>query len=290
MPPVVRRQVPVPAKKTTTRKGSILDRPMEDPFGINNPFISLSLYGSSGTGKTTLWSSFPGPILVILCSGGKIPGELKSVAVADRAKIKKVYTIEEPQDILEIADMQQNTGTYATTIMDHSTDLQGMVLAQILGLKKAPPQLSWGLATREQWGQVSLQTREYLERILDLNNCNRVIVSQQREDEPSSDSDIALPTIGPALTPRTAGWLNPACDYICQTFLQGKTEVRKTVMKNGKTSETTIKVKGVNYCLRTGPNDLYTTKFRVPKGTYLPDYIVDPSYDKILALIKGKKI
>jgi hypothetical protein len=30
------------------------------------------------------------------------------------------------------------------------------------------------------------------------------------------------------------------------------------------------------------------TKFRVPRGTYLPDEIVDPTYDKVMSVLQGK--
>jgi hypothetical protein len=68
--------------------------------------------------------------------------------------------------------------------------------------------------------------------------------------------------------------------------LRQKEETR-TVKIGGK--EVTKKVKGgvVEYCLRTAPDPVYTTKFRLPKGRKLPDVIVDADYEKLVALIGG---
>jgi ABC-type lipoprotein export system ATPase subunit len=51
--------------------------------------IQLLLYGRSGTGKTTLWSTFPKPILGVICSGGQRSGELRSVSLEDRRHIQR---------------------------------------------------------------------------------------------------------------------------------------------------------------------------------------------------------
>jgi hypothetical protein len=59
-------------------------------------------------------------------------------------------------------------------------------------------------------------------------------------------------------------------------------------MVNGKASTQTIRDpdKPPEYCLRVGPHDLYTTKFRKPKENVLPDVLTNPDYNKLYALIK----
>ena len=49
------------------------------------------------------------------------------------------------------------------------------------------------------------------------------------------------------------------------------------------------RTKGVDYCLRTEPHDTFMTKFRLPRGTPLPECVVDPTYDKVMALIRGEE-
>ena len=50
---------------------------------------------------------------------------------------------------------------------------------------------------------------------------------------------------------------------------------------------TLVRGRGVEYCLRTEPHDVYMTKFRRPGGKDLPEVIVNPTYDKVKALIDG---
>jgi hypothetical protein len=95
------------------------------------------------------------------------------------------------------------------------------------------------------------------------------------------------PSIGAALTPSVVGWLNGAFDHVLQTFLRPKM-VRKVNRVNGQDVVTEARGRGMEYCVLCEPHDLYLTKFRVPKGRPLPDVIVDPSYEKILKVIKGE--
>lgn len=262
---------------------SVIDRIA--PIDVDD-YVKMLVYGRSGTGKTTLWATFPGPILVMICSGGQRPGELKSINTAEyRGKIQQVV-IQSTQEIPEVLDHVKRTGKYQTVVQDHASGLQDLTLKEILGLEELPAQKSWGMASQQQYGQSSLMCKEILRAILSLDT-NVVIVAQEREFKAEGDSELINPTIGAALTPSVVGWLNPACDYIVHTFLQPKmVESKQTIGK--QTSIIRTRGKGVEYCLRTGPHDVYQTKFRVPKGHTLPDAIEDPSYDKILKAIRGE--
>ena len=251
--------------------------------------IKILLYGKSGTGKTTLWATFPAPILVMVSSGGMKPGELRSVNTKEnRGRISQV-TIENSLDIAEIMDHQSQTNQYKTVVLDHATGLQDRVLAEILGMDEAPVQKSWGLASQQQYGQVTAQCKEHFRRMLSLS-ANVVIIAQERTfqtaDDVGESAEMLQPWVGAALTPSLAGWLGPACDYVCQTLIRGKFET-KTVKIGAKDMPSRSRVPGVEYCLRTAPHDIFATKFRVPRGRHLPEFIIDPTYDKIMDLING---
>jgi hypothetical protein len=115
-----------------------------------------------------------------------------------------------------------------------------------------------------------------------------VIVAQERSfgDEPGQ-SEIITPVVGASFTKSVVEWLNPTVDYIVQTYLRPRMRTVKRRL-NGKTTESQVRDKGVEYCLRTEPHEIYTIKFRVPMGTTLPECIVDPTYAKIQALIQGE--
>lgn len=285
--PTVQKQKAV--KKRTAKKnvsGPLAKlKPMEEGLDEN---LKINIYGKSATGKTTLYSTFPGPILVIVCSGLKNPGELKSVAKKDRSKITK-FVVEDTEEVPTILDYVKDTGKFKTVVLDHATGLYEWHLKEILGIDELPVQKSWGMASREQYGQASMKTKETMREILNLN-ANVVIVAQEREHENDAAADSELdmiPYVSSSLSASTVNWLNPACDYIVRTWIRQKTEKKEmTVGKKKKTVET--KVKGESeYCLMTGPHPVFCTKFRVPRGTKLPQNIVDPTYEKLMKLING---
>lgn len=268
---------------TRKRTGGVLDRIVGIDEEVSGG-IRLNLYGKSGTGKTSLYATFPSPILAVLCSGGNKPGELISINTPENRKRIKKVVLKETSELFDLVDHQQSTGTYKTVVMDHATGLQDYVLKEILGLDDIPTQLSWGVASQQDWGQVGVQMKELLRALLNLD-CNVIIVAQEREFNNDGDGSLLLPYVGSALTPSVTGWLNPACDYICQTFIRPKM-VKRQVKVGSKTKTVTERGDGVEYCLRTGPSEVYTTKIRAPKGSDLPMEIVDPTYEKLLKVIK----
>ena len=284
MPTITKQttRAPIPTSKPKPSGNGVLDR-LASGWSTTD-YLKMLLYGSSGTGKTTLWATFPGPILVLLCSGGNKPGELKSVDTPEyRKKIRPVV-------IPSIADMKEvlrEASGYATVVLDHASGFQDLTLREILGLEELPAQKSWGMATQQQYGASSLMCKDVFRTMLNLD-CNVVIVAQERTFGEEGASEIISPTIGAALTPSVTGWLGPACDYVVQTFKRPRME-RMVNKIGGKEVVTYKRGKGVEYCLRTEDHDVYQNKFRRPDGKTraMPECIVDPSYDKILKLIKG---
>ncbi len=275
-----------PTARRRKKSASAVDRIQSIGFDGNSG-IKINLYGRSGSGKTTLWSTFPKPILALICSGDSNPGELRSIDTTENRKTIKQVVIDKTDDVREIVDYQMQEGKFKTIVLDHATGLQDLCLKEILGLDELPAQGSWGMAAREQWGQCALQTKEMLRAILNLSiNCNVVIIAQEREFNTEIEGELLMPYVGSALTPSVTGWLNPACDYIAHTFIRQRTE-EKEIKVGKKTVSKRHKVGGVEYCLRVGPDDVFTTKFRLPKGTVLPEVLVDPSFDKIMELIQG---
>lgn len=254
--------------------------------------IRLLLYGASGTGKTTFWATFPGPISVAICSGGRKPGELRSINTPEYRKKIRPVTINSSDQLRDWLSTQMWSGSAsvpATWVLDHVSGLQDLVLKEILGVEELPEQKSWGLATMQQYGQCTMQCKEYLRTMLNLPG-NVVIVGQERTfggREDGLDSELIKPTVGCAVTPSLCGWLNPACDYVLQTFKRPKMSRQETTGENGMKTEINVRQKGIEYCLRCEPHDVFMTKFRLPKGHKLPDAIIDPTYQKLLQVIQG---
>lgn len=248
--------------------------------------VRMLLYGKSGTGKTTFAATFPDPILWLLCSGGNKPGELRSIDTPENRRRITPRIVSSTDQLKGYIDKAEG---FATVVLDHASGLQDLTLKEILGLEELPAQKSWGMARQQDYGQSALMCKELFRALL---NCpgNVVIIAQERNFGPGEDSgsDIIQTTVSAALTPSVTGWLGPACDYVVQTFIKPKMEQVKAMI-GGKEHLTQKRGIGVEYCLRTGPHDTYQTKFRVPKGTPLPEYLTDPNYQQVVDLIKGRK-
>lgn len=275
MPSVVKQAAKAPAKKK--KDVGVVSRIV--PLQLIDNGIKMNVYGRSGTGKTTFYSSFPKPLLTIICSGAQETRSIYKVPGIDMVRLQEVE--EFPLLMEHVAEC----GKYKTVVLDHVTAFQDMVLKAILGLEILPAQTSWGLATQQEYGQLGLQMKEYLRLMLDLP-INTVMVAQEKAFNAEEQSELLLPNVASALTPTVTGWINTACDYIVQTFLREKV-VMKPVKVGGKVVNKPVKVKGAEYCLRVGPDPTYTTKFRVPKGTILPDVLANPDYAQVLKLING---
>lgn len=278
--PVVNKTSPTQSKTTTqTKTGSVLSRIA--PVSFNEKKDATCIYGISGTGKTTLACTYPKPLLLIGAEDGT--RSVHSVKGVDFIRLKN------SGELPEVIAHVRSSGKYKAVVLDTCTSLQAMIMAEILGMEELPVQLSWGLATRDQWGQSAMKTKEFLRHTLKLsedNICHSIILAQERAFGEGGDSELIAPKVMASLTGSTVGWLNPACDYIVQTFLKKQT-IKKEVKIAGKVNIQNVDTGKVDYCLRTRPHELYLIKFRVPKGKEPPEYIIDPDYDKLDKLVRG---
>lgn len=279
-------------KSTPSTPSGVLDR--IKPMGFDkDDGIRILLYGKSGTGKTTLWATFPGKILALTCSGGGKPGELRSIDTAEYRKKVDEVNILRSVEITDVVDALEDGSLkgYKTLVLDHCTGLQDMSLAEILGMSEIPTIKNWGLADLKEYGQCSLQCQEHLRRMFRLK-MNVVIITQERvHKEEGRDSELMRPTVGAGLMGSLATYLHSNADYVGQTFLRER-EVTTFTEVGDEKIETTMKVPGeVEYCLRVGPHPIFYTKFRKPKqqvqAGMRASVIVDPDYDKIMKVIRN---
>lgn len=248
--------------------------------------LKVLVYGESGTGKTTFWGSWPKPILALVCSSQGL-GELLSVS--NIKDIDSVH-IKSSSDVEAAIEHHENTfGKYKTIVLDHATGLQDLVLKEVLDLEESPTQLSWGIASQQQWGQIANVTKSRLRTLLSVQNTHVVINCQEKVFQPEDTTSGIQPHVLPALSPSVVNWVDPACDFIFQTFKKKK--IVKQKIKIGKTFKEVEQVTDeIDYHLRTGPDAVYITKFRIPKdkAKTLPNSIVDPTFEKINSLINGE--
>jgi len=271
--PTVKKQRPKGPRRRS--KSSIASR--IQPVSLKDNSIKMNVYGRTGTGKTTFACTFPKPLLLVgFEDGTKSVHNVKGVDFID---------VRSTDDVKRLVDHVGESSKYKTVVADTLTGLQDLCLREILEIEKLPAQGSWGMASQQDWSQCALQTKEYLRALLELD-ANVLILAQERDFNTDTEGDVVLPYVGAAASPSVTGWLNPACDYVVQAFIRESTKTKR--IKVGKKTVTRqIKSGDVEWCIRTKAHPVYTVKFRVPKGTELPQFVSDPSYQKILKLIEG---
>ena len=250
---------------------------------------STALYGPSGTGKTTLASTYPKPMLYfnILDNGTDSISDVEGIDVVD------ITTAEELREQVLWCVKQANKGKlmYKTIVTDTLTQLQGILVKEMGEKKKLKASGKragdFGTLTKQDWGQIAGELKDFIMDIRNIDGVESVFICQQRifnmpDDEESDGLDQLAPEVGPKLMPSVNKDLCASVSTIGHTFIRLKVTKEKT---KGKILRKTEK----QFCLRVGPNEVYTTKVRKPKGVEAPDFIVDPSFRKLQKLKKGKE-
>lgn len=304
--PQINRQRPVTITATpdlTTRPQATDNGQTQAKRGLG---IKLNVYGRSKTGKTRLVCSFPKPMLLLGTEDGT-----KSVATGKRERSKShsgnpLYALtllgkETGIDFLRInsgvhfeeALALLGKGRYLSTALDHGGGFLNIGVKEYLGLEEVPmTKQAAGVTDYRVWGAINMAVIEKLSKYLDLADrlgTNVCIIAHERnfKEEEAKQSDIIKPVVGSALTPGVKTWLDGACDYICQTLISPQENVVKVDVGAGELQEVRQPTGKYEYRLRIGPHDICTTGFRTI-GDELPDYIVNPSYEKIVAAIEGR--
>ena len=254
------------AKKTS----SILSKAR--PLSEISMVITALLYGRSGTGKTTISGTFPRPILVLdIGERGtdSLSGDdIDSLEVNDWKTLEEVYW-----------ELKNGDHNYKTVVIDATHSMQNLALqeARDISGKKDKDQTS-----QRDFGQASNLMNQWIYHYRDLrdDDVNVVFLCHDRLREVDSDDDeIILPEMGPRLMPGVAGTLLGAVNIVGYTF------IKETITKSKIAGQRSTRE--VQYGLKLGPNSVYATKIRSPKENDVPEFLIDPTYDKLVDVIKG---
>jgi hypothetical protein len=226
---------------------------------------------------------------VLLSSGPNGTNELKSISKSRREEMMYIELTKADQ-VSEACQFVRANKTFKTVVMENVTGLQDLVMCEILGIPKMPEQLSFGFTTREKWQHCAEKTKELMRLLLSLPT-NMLMIAQEREFKQTEDGGLsASPYIGAALSPSSAGWLHSNFDFLFQTGIRPKVKVTITDMAGEKvrTEEVTDEPE---FFLRVGPHPVFFSKIRAPleASGKIPPVIVNPTYEKIRAVIDGVK-
>ena len=280
--PVARRHVA--STPVVSAAARVLEElPVRSPGGQHPR--SWTFYGRAGTGKTTLFGTFPGEKLLL---DVKDVGDDSLDGLTD-IKVMDVKT----WDDLEVVYwwIKRNPDRYSAVGIDTMSQLQQLAIQKILEVKGKDPDRAgdWGVMTKREWGDVASLMKTWIINFRDLP-MEVVFIAQDRtfntgEEDAAEGLD---PEVGPGLSPSIAKCLNAAVHVIGNTFIRRRTvEVAVKNPQRGKPK--TQQVDRIEYCLRLGPNPIYITKARKGKSITLPSLVVDPTYDKLIKIIEGEK-
>jgi hypothetical protein len=273
------------------------------PIGLdwNNVKLNILIYGDTASGKTTCWSTFPKPILAILCSGGKRKAdELWSIATPENEDVIRQVHLDKLSEITELIDGEV-AKHYQTVVIDHLTGFQDVALREVMGIEHVPEQKKFAFAGRKEWGKTAENAKEVLASMLDLD-CNIVWTAHEKVFDPkdeegkkaiiAADGQVAKAFVGPALTPALANWVNGAVNFVCQAYTTNKVKVEEITLGEGDSAVTQrmeTLTNEVDYWLRVEPSTIYKSKVRIPR-VWLDRLknIKDPSYQSLMAMLKGE--
>lgn len=247
------------------------------PVGKTSEWLSMVVYGRSGTGKTTFAGTAPKPLLILDVS------DRGTISVKGQPETY-VLSIEKWEDFEEAYwYLKSGKHSFKSVAIDTMTQLQDLAIRQIVGDEKEDLIIS-----RRAWGAVSALMKTWILNFRDLP-LTKIFICQDRlitsDEESEADPEMIVPEVGPALSPSVARTLNAAVDAIGQTFIRERLVTVKTKKGNEKSQLV------VEYCMRIGPHARYLTKIRREKpGVELPQVIINPTFEKIIKLVKGEDL
>lgn len=255
---------------------------MRKPGGRTNR--SWVVYGRSGTGKTTVFGTFPGRKLLL---DVKDVGDDSLSGTAD----VDVMDVREWNDF-ETAYwwLKKNPGKYQSLGIDTASQLQSLAIKKVLDDKGKDGDRAgeWGVMTKKEWGAVAELMKAWIIALRDLPMQVCFIAQDRTFNTSEEDETQGLdPEVGPALSPSIAKALNAAVHVVGCTFIRRRV-VRVKLKNPPKGKSPYVDRDKIEFCMRIGPNPVYITKARKAKAIVLPSVVVDPTYDKLIDILTGE--
>jgi hypothetical protein len=269
---------PIQAKtENEDDSGSILSK--VKPVAETEAYVTSLFYGRSGTGKTTLASTFPKKILLLDFRDRGIDS-IKDVAGID------VFNIKEWVEVESIYwSLLKKSSQYKTIVLDTISGMQNLAIHEV---KVQEGQDDSENLSKRGWGMVSSLLNQWLLNYRDLpfhivflapDRVRNIVVSEDEEIE--LEEGELEPEVGPSLIPSVAKSVNAAVKVIGNTFIK---------QVNQEDEGNTGKIHKIyQYRLRIGPHPYYITKIRSPRSFTTPASLNNPNFDKIVKIMKGEK-
>jgi energy-coupling factor transporter ATP-binding protein EcfA2 len=247
------------------------------PIAALELILSVLIYGRSGTGKT----SFAATMADIVPEGKKVllidvreQGQDSISEYGDRVDVFRADTWDD--FVGAYWYLKEMEHPYGGVIIDTVTQVQSLAMQWAKQKAKSPEVMS-----RRAWGFLGSALSPVLldYRDLPIHTCFLAQDRKSINDDTEEEMGDLLPDFGPAMMPSVAKDLNAMVKAIGQTHIK-----QREKKKDGKITKIT------EFRMRLGPHPVYLTKVRSPKGSKVPGFIVDPTFEKILKIMKGESV
>lgn len=234
-----------------------------DELTPNNLWV---IYGKSASGKTAFASTFPKPLLYIQV-GDDGSNTIKLVKNIDAIRVKNLTEL---KDILaELEDDEK----YKTVLVDTFSLVVNEWIDEN-GTKKKKR------VSQQMWGDLKTDTEEMIRAWKKIAETKIVVLTCHE----ASDSFIGMED-------EIAPDIRPSVSKGARTYLEGMANygIHTTVIESEKedsNGQTTIVYK---HAIHLATNPYYWVKTQKPKKIKLPKLVINPTYDKVIELMKGEK-
>lgn len=235
-------------------------------------------YGRPGSGKSVLFSTFPGKKL-LLDVGDEGTDSIANVKDINVADLSSWNELEEAYWYLH-----ENPDEYDVVCIDTITALQQLLIQEITESKdlKGKRAGDWGTMTKSDWGTVASKMKVWLTNFRNLP-MEVVFLAQDRvfgSEEENFDEDEEV-YLGPCVSPSIKTHIGAEVTVIGYLFVRQR---EKKIKSRGKDKTRMV----TEYCLRLGPHQDYMIKVRKPRDVKIPEILVDPNYEEIIEIIQGE--
>lgn len=233
---------------------------------------NILVYGDSGVGKTTFAATAPRPILWLEAEGGT-----HSIADKSGIDIARVKTLADYREGLRY--LQSSAGSqYETVVIDSITEAAAGILGEVMKeVSAADPGRDEFSPLFSEWGKVTGVMRAILRAYRDIE-ANVIFTALTRED---TDDLTGRTKVGPRLTPAVASDAISFMDAV--VYLAANTPKKGEVGSKGIEADEDGVTVVYNALLK--PTGKYQAKLRSPKGSETPDFLTDPTFEAVAALL-----
>jgi hypothetical protein len=287
-----------------------------DARSIVPTHMKCCFYGDNRLGKTTILSTFPKPLALFSFEPSRTGGA-ESVSGVEGIRVFRRGT---PEDVREgnaefttvneavgMARELKSTrgGGFATVGLDSGTSLEWTCLEELMreAGRDMPTTLTFGTVPDGLYPMRSEKAKEVLREFIDIP-CHVVVTAKEKDHNPPKEErrnektgklqpDLRNRIVrgmqkdsyyAPALGFSAMSWLLDACGYVgrCEQ-VEEFVVTTNPLTKEEETVNTGRRV----YALRCRKHHNYAAGFRVPEHLreQVTEFIVDPTYEKILAAI-----